>query len=76
VIGGEAKGLGGAPSGMAGLVTSRFRVCTDLIELATTFLTFVSLCEVLYVKVVRRAERIEKSYRASIEAIWFVLSTL
>jgi hypothetical protein len=38
VIGGGAKGLGGVQVGWrAGLVTSRFRVCTDLIEPASIF---------------------------------------
>lgn len=45
VIGGEARGPWWGSGGMAGLVTSRFRVCTDLIELATTFLHFFSFAK-------------------------------
>jgi hypothetical protein len=45
VIGGEARGLGGAPSGMAGLVTSRFRVCTDLIAAPNHFPTLLGPAE-------------------------------
>jgi hypothetical protein len=45
VIGGGARGLGGVQTGgMAGLVTSRFRVWTDLIEPATIFHAKVCAC--------------------------------
>ena len=59
VIGGQARGLLVGHGGTdCGLVTSRFRVCTDLIELATAFAKFATK---LHGEVKRRAARIERS---------------
>jgi hypothetical protein len=77
VIGGGAKGLGGVQVGWrAGLVTSRFRVCTDLIEPATIFRINLSASSVVDWRVrswFRGAVRTESSFEAPLYAPWCVL---
>jgi hypothetical protein len=80
VIGGGARGLGGVQTGgMAGLVTSRFRVWTDLIEPATSFTQKCSPAVIVARRVnyrLRGVGRIRGSSEAPLGASWFVSSPL